>query len=279
MNKLKVGIDINEILRAKWLQYDRFYVQEFGEDNVDDDQPYVYDLFKNYKWEDVEEEVKELKEPDEMPDDINPTHFQVDKNGDAEADIFLFKKTEINKLTAKEVYNRFMYEDYVFEIHASAPIMYKGMDLHVNEFLLKYENIVDFTLLSVENRFSIPSTLFFLSRMTSRFKNICFVDKAEDMWKHVDVLITTDPEILDAGTPDGGFLTTPSGPLAIEKHVIKLQRPYNEKCQDGSLGLAGREILQLKDLTGYKEGEEENPKTKEGREKFQKIINYNSKDK
>jgi predicted O-linked N-acetylglucosamine transferase (SPINDLY family) len=33
--------------------------------------------------------------------------------------------------------NRFMYEDYLFEIHASASIMYRGMDLHVNNFLSK----------------------------------------------------------------------------------------------------------------------------------------------
>ena len=38
MSKVKVGIDINEILRARWLQFDRFYVQEYGEDQVPEDQ-------------------------------------------------------------------------------------------------------------------------------------------------------------------------------------------------------------------------------------------------
>ena len=202
MSKLKVGIDINEVLRARWLQFDRYYVQEFGEDSVPKDQAYVFDLFENYKWEDTVEEVKELKEPEDMPEDINPLEYQVDNNGEAEADIFLFKKTEEVKLTAKQVYNRFMYEDYLLEIHGSAPFMYRGMDLDVNNFLEKYGDTVDFVALSVENKFSIPPTLFFLSKMSSRFKNIAFVDKAEDMWNHTDVLITTNPEILDAGTPD-----------------------------------------------------------------------------
>ena len=270
MSKLNVGIDINEVLRARWLQFDRFYVQEYGEDSVLTNQPYVYDFFKEYKWEDVVEIEKELKEPEDMPENINPLEYQVNENGEADADIFLFKKPKENKLTAKQIYNRFMYEDFVFEIHGSAPAMYRGLEVHLNEFLLKYGDLVDFTLLSVENKFSIPSTLFFLSKITARFPSVRFVDKTEDMWNYVDVLITTDPEILDVGTPDGKF----------DKYIIKLQRPYNEKCQDGALGMAGREMLQLKDFIGYNKEDEDKkrPETDEGRERFQKIINYNPKD-
>jgi len=240
--KLKVGIDINEVFRAKWLQFDRFYAQEFGEEGVPE-QPYVYDFFKHYKFEDTVEIIKDLKEPEDMPENINPIYYQHDeKLGEAPADIFLFKKEEEVRLTARQVYNRFLYEDYCFEIHASAPIMYKGMDLHVNNFLLKYGENVEFTLFSVENRFSIPSTLFFLSRMTARFKNIKFVDKATEMWDDIDILITTDPEILTLGTPWG-------------KKLVKLKRPYNENIKAGSL-----EVLQINDLT-------ESPE-------FEKIIKY-----
>jgi len=236
--KVRVGIDINEVFRAKWLQFDRFYAQEFGEDH---EANYVYDFFK-YPWKDTVEVVKELKEPEDMPPDINPLEYQVNEKGEADADIFLFKKPEEIKLTAREVYNRFLYEDYVFEIHASAPIMYKGMDLHINNFYLKYGDGTHFTLFSVENRFSIPPTLFFLSKMTCRFRNISFLDKALDMWNDVDVLITTDPEILQIGAPWG-------------KKLIKLTRPYNENIKAGSL-----EVLQIADLI-------DNPE-------FEKIIKY-----
>ena len=245
MGKIKVGIDINEILRAKWLQFDRFYVQEFGEDGVPKEQPYQYDFFKTYQWNETHEIQKELKEPEEMPEDINPLDYALDDKGEAPADTFLFKKGEKKVLSPKEVYNRFMYEDYCFEIHASAPIMYKGMDLHVNNFYLKYGNTADFTLFSVENRFSIPPTLFFLSKMTSRFKNYQFVDKPLDMWNDIDVLITTDPEILMLGAPWG-------------KKLIKLKRPYNENIPMGSI-----EVLQLADLIDD--------------EKFEKIIKYKNK--
>ena len=246
MGKLRVGIDVNEILRARWLQFDRFYAQEFGEDDLPEKElPYVYDFFKEYSWKDIVEETKEMREPEDTPEDINPIDYQVDENGDAPADFMLFKKSEKVTIPAKEVYNRFLYQDFLFEIHGAAPKMYPNLDLDVNNFLLKYGETVNFTVLSVENRFSIPPTLFFLSKISSRFKNYIFLDKAIDMWKNVDVLITTDPEILKLGVPWG-------------KKLIKLTRPYNENIKAGTL-----EVLQVADLIENRN--------------FEKIIKYKNK--
>ncbi len=243
MNKPRVGIDINEIIRAKWLQFDKYYIQEFGEEGVPKDEHHAFDFFKDYQWKDTVETEKELKEPDDLPETINPVDYQVDeKTGESNADFLLFKKPEKKLLTAKEVYNRFMFEDFVFEIFGNAPLMYKGQDLHMKNFCLKYDKQVDFTLLSVENFFSIPSTLFFLSKVTSRFKNYRFVENANEMWKHVDVLITTDPEILEGDVPWG-------------KKLIKINRPYNEKIKAGALM-----VTHFIDLIDNK--------------KFEKIIKY-----
>jgi len=244
MAKLRVGIDINETLRGRWAQFDRFYAQEFGEENLDDPK-YVYDFWKEYHWEDTIEVDKELKEPDDMPDDINPIYYQTDEKGEAEADSFIFKKSVETKLTAREVYNRFVYQDFLFEIHGAAPKIYPQVDLDTNNFLQKYEETVDFTVMSVENRFSIPPTLFFLSKVSSRFNNYKFLEKAVDMWKHVDILITTDPEIIQLGAPWG-------------KKLIKLRRPYNEKLKSGTL-----DAMQIVDLIENKD--------------FQKIIKFKTK--
>ncbi|MFW6272376.1 MAG: hypothetical protein ACOC2U_01185 [bacterium] len=238
----RIGIDINEVLRAQWLQFDRFYAQEFGEEGIPEGDPYVWDFFKNYKFEDVVEKSKELREPEEMPDNINPLDYQLDENGETPADIFLFKKEKEEKLTAKQVYNRFMYEDYLFEIHGTATPMYRGMDLDVNNFLEKYQNNVDFIVMGVENKFSIPPTLFFLSKITSRFRKYEFFDKNVDMWNDIDVLITSDPELIALGAPWG-------------KKIIKVLRPYNKHIQTKFL-----EILQINDLNGN--------------EKFEKLIKY-----
>lgn len=244
--KIRVGIDINEVLRAKWLQFDRFYAQEFGEDGIPKPDPYCYDFFKTYRWVNTVEKVKELKEPEEMPEDINPTHYQIDeKTGEADADSFLFKKEKEIELTARDVFDRFMYEDYCFEIHASAPMMYRGMDLHLKNFYYQYHKHADFTVMSVENVFTIPPTLFFLSKITSRFDKYKFVEQSHQMWDDVDVLITSDPELLKMGTPWG-------------RHLIKVKRPYNENIKAGSL-----EILQINDLINNKE--------------FEKLIKYKNK--
>lgn len=244
MSKKRVGIDINEVLRARWLQADRFYADEFGEEGIPENE-YVYDVWDKYVWKDTVEVTKEMREPEDMPDDINPLHYQVDKEGNSDADSFIFKPEEKVKLTARQVYNRFMYEDFLFEIHGAAPKLYPQLDLDVNNFLLKYGDTVDFTVLSPENKFSIPPTLFFLSKIQARFNNYKFVDKPLDMWKHVDILITTNPEILKAGVPWG-------------KKLIKLKRPYNQDMTIGSM-----EVMQVADLI-------EN-------QQFQKIIKYKSK--
>jgi len=244
MGKIKVGIDINEILRAKWQQFDRFFAEEFDLDGSEE-QTYVYDFFKDYPWKDVVEEVREMREPEDTPDRINPIDYQINEKGNAPADFMLFKPAEKVKLTAKQVYNRFMYEDYLFEIHGAAPKMYTQVDLDTNNFLQKYENTVDFVVMSVENRFSIPPTLFFLSKVSSRFKNYKFVDNAVDMWKYVDILITTDPELLNVGAP-------------WFKKIVKVKRPYNENIKAGSL-----EIMKISELIENKD--------------FQKIIKYKNK--
>jgi hypothetical protein len=250
MSKIKIGIEIDEVLRAKWLQFDKYYVSEFGEEGAPTEQPYVFstDYFKTYKWNEIEEEIKELKEFGDMPENINPLDYQVDeKTGEAPADFVLFKAPEKKKLTSLDVYNRFMYEDYMVEIFALSPIMYRGMDLDVKNFYDKYSPYVEFTIFSVESSKSIPLTLSFLNKMFSRFRNYKFINNSYDIWKNVDVIITTNPELLKLGAPWG-------------KKIIKLSRPYNKDINIGSI-----EVLHIKDLICNF--------------KFEKIIKYKNKTK
>jgi hypothetical protein len=241
--KLRVGIDVNEILRAKWYQFDKYYIEEFGEEGAPKGQPYVYDYFNSYEFKDTIEVGKELKEPEDMPQNINPLDYQIDeKLGEPPADIFLFKASVKTELTGREVYNRFVNQDFLFEINGAAAMMYRNMDVDVNKFLEKYQNNVDFTVLSIENKFTIPPTMFFLSKISMRFRNYKFVDYSSEMWQHVDVLITSDPAILSRKIP-------------WRKKLIKITRPYNENIKAGSI-----EVKQVANLTDNKN--------------FEKIIKY-----
>ena len=240
MKKIKIGIDINEVLRNRWLVFDKYYCKEFGTEGAPLEDKYVFDFFKEYSWKEKKEIIKELKEPDEIPENISPLDYKIDKNtGEAPIDFILFKKSEEKILSPKDVYERFMYEDYAFEIFASAPIMYKNMDVDVNRFFMKYKKDVEFILMSEENERSIPFTLFFLSKMPCKYNNYRFVEESREMWKHCDILITTNPELLDN--------------VPWNKNVIKIDRPYNQSIKKSYMT-----VLHLKEL-------EDNPK-------FEKII-------
>lgn len=221
-NKPVISIDIDEIIRSKWIQFDRMYVQEFGEEGVPEEE-YVFDYFKYYKWSDGVEKLNILKE--EIPD-ISPKDYQLDENGESLADSFLFKKEE-RKYTAKEQFEKFMYEDYVFEIFGAAPQMYRGLDLHLNQFKKEFGKY-KINIVSKENEFTIPPTLFFLSKSMVRFKNYIFYDNYDDYWNDCDILITTNPYLIE-NKPEN-------------KIVIKMNRPYNKniKCD--------YEFIQLYDM-------------------------------
>ena len=241
-NKLKVAIDIDEILRSKWLQFDKYYVEEFGEDNVPQEEPYCFNYFKHYKWKNTVEKVKYLKEPEDTPETINPLDYQVDESGDSLADGVLFDKEEKVVLSAKEVYNRFMYEDYCFEIHGAAPVMYKNVDLILNNFYRKYNNEVEFYITSKENSLTIPHTLFFLSKIACKIKNYKFVETNDELWDNIDVLITTSPEAITL-KPEN-------------KTLIKLNRPYNKDIGDDiTFDLGVENPLHIADILDNKEFE------------------------
>jgi len=243
IKKIKLGIDINEIIRGLWQQFDRYYVEEFGEDGVAED-VYVYNFFEKYKWDDKEEEIQYLNE--DLPEDVSPLEYIIDnKTGKAPVDDFAFK-TEKQKLKAKEVYNRFMYEDYLFEIFGAAPLMYKKISADLEKFLQKFKDYIEIHIVSKENWFSIPPTLFFLSKVLPRFRHYHLVENNDEIWENVDILITTDPSILK---------NKPK-----KKKLIKADRPYNVNLNEYDI-----KIINVIDLM-------EN-------DDFKKLINYKEKNK
>lgn len=232
--KIRIGIDINEILRARWIQFDKYYMDEFGGEGLPDrDNPYVYDLFNEYEWKNTVEYFRELREPEDTPEFINPLDYVIDeKTGEAPADAALFKKEEKIALKPKEVYNRFMFEDYLLEIHGLAPMIYRGVDLDLNKFYETYKDKVEFIIYSVENRLSISPTLFFLSKMLPRIQKYLFIENEKEIWDSVDVVITTNPYFFKNKTPK-------------DKKVIKVKRPYNVSEEHKHYDIETTELINL----------------------------------
>lgn len=222
-----IGIELDEIIRNKALNFDRYYYAEFGEDGIPEGNPYVYDFFESYRWDDVENEVKYLK--DDLPEDMSITEYhRSDESGKVVADDFLFT-TKIEKYTKRESYNKFLYQDYPFEIFGNSPMMYKNLSIDLDKLFKKYEKY-EFVLISVENPLSIGHTLFFLSKNNIKFKNIKFLDDYNEVWKHVDIYLTSNPKLLQKNPP-------------FFKRIIPVHRPYNNELVKGK-----DKIIQIDDL-------------------------------
>jgi hypothetical protein len=215
MKKRKLAIDIDEVLRAKWLAFDRYYADEFGEEGIKE--PFdTYELMNHYEFKETEEVTQMVTDEflnHEGLAKLSPKEYVVDQEtGRAPVDDFAFN-TEKKILSAQEVFDKFLYEDFLFEIHGSAPKLYLNADVDLNVFMKRYSEYFDFVFFSKVRKEAIPATLFFLSKMRIEVKNILFVYDNQELWDQVNWVLTTDPTIM---------LDKPK-----DKIVVKMERLYN----------------------------------------------------
>lgn len=125
---------------------------------------------------------------------------------------------------SKKEFNKFLYEDYVFEVFGEATACEKTLDKKLNLWLLEQENNDELknkleVCLSNPKEFnaSIGYTFFFLSKMATRIREVFFPLDSLDIWNKCDVLITADPNLLN-NKPEG-------------KTAIKIENDYNKECE------------------------------------------------
>lgn len=127
---------------------------------------------------------------------------------------------EVFGFKSRSEYNKFLYEDYAFEIFAEAPVMERMLDKKLNLWMLNlkedeaFENIEFILANPYEFNASIGFTCFFLSQIATRVREFHFPSDSSDIWKICDVLITADPKLISE-KPEG-------------KRVIKINAPYNK---------------------------------------------------
>ena len=92
-----------------------------------------------------------------------------------------------------------MYDEVSLELYGHNDQMEENLMTKFNMFLMdiKDEEEHEIEIVSREIHRSIPSTLFFLSKLSCRAENIRFVQDHADYWEGVDLLITADPKALD----------------------------------------------------------------------------------
>lgn len=129
---------------------------------------------------------------------------------------------ELN-FTDKNEYNKFLYEDYPYEIFGEAPIAYKLLAPDFNMWLLGLTNldIEEPVGVMIANPFefnlSIGWTCFFLSKLASRVREYYFPTDSITIWDRCDMLITAEPRLIKE-KPDG-------------KICVKIEMPYNKDLE------------------------------------------------
>jgi radical SAM superfamily enzyme YgiQ (UPF0313 family) len=84
----------------------------------------------------------------------------------------------------------------------------------LNEIYKEYFGKVEFLLISKQIGKSKPATLFFVSKFGCEIEKIVFYNNKNKrkIWKEFDILLTTDPELLQ---------------INKNKTLIKFEKPYN----------------------------------------------------
>lgn len=180
---LKIAIDVNDVLRDFTRQFANMY--------------------------------KKIVDPsfDIAYEDINDFDF---------TNIFPFYDNNGNIDTM--LFNKFKYEDCSFEIYGRAEAMDRMLPSEFNLWTQntmrnfdddKLPEIVIFS--PFEMNLSIQSTLSFLARFGIRTRKIIFPSDSFKMWEECDVMITANPNLLEA-KPEN-------------KISFKINAPYNKEAK------------------------------------------------
>jgi hypothetical protein len=194
---MRIGIDVNGVLRDTVGKFDQLY-------------------------------TKHLIESDEDPS-INQT-YEIDMSGNPQpianvVDKFDYKKvSEVTSLKLDDHYTfksseelfTFMYEEYAMELFGHAPSTEMTTFNMLNDFYLLKRDQDEIIVVSSEIGKSKPSTLFFLAKFGCLAEKVIFFSEItkNNMWDQVDILLTANPSLL---------LEKPN-----DKFVVKYNTDYNK---------------------------------------------------
>ena len=137
----------------------------------------------------------------------------VGENDVTEEDITNFNLIEFFKFDDINKFNTFLYLEAPLEIFGHADQMSDGLMNRFNTFLMdiKDDGEHEIEIVSREIDKSIPSTYFFLSKTSCRIDKIRFVQDYASKWDGLDLLITANPQALEA---------KPSGKISVKVNTI-----------------------------------------------------------
>lgn len=121
-------------------------------------------------------------------------------------------------------YEKFVYEDFSFELFGKCPTCTKKLTEQLNEWTentikdLDTEEPVEVMFVSpMEYGASIGNTYFFLSKLGTKIREVYLPKDSRTIWDRCDVLITANPDLLN-DKPEG-------------KVSVKINKEYNKESK------------------------------------------------
>ena len=119
-------------------------------------------------------------------------------------------------------YEKFVYEDYPFELFGKCPTCTRNLTEQLNEWTEKTLKDIDtdepievMFVSPMEYGSSIGNTYFFLSKLGTKIREVYLPTNSLTIWGRCDVLVTANPSLL-AEKPDG-------------KVSVKVRKEYNKE--------------------------------------------------
>lgn len=118
-------------------------------------------------------------------------------------------------------YEKFVYEDYSFELYGKCPLCTKKLTEQLNSWteqtIKDIDSDVDVMFVSpMEYGSSIGNTYFFISKLGTKIREVYLPSDSKTIWDKCDVLITANPTLLKE-KPEN-------------KTTIKIRKEYNKDC-------------------------------------------------
>jgi hypothetical protein len=197
---MKIGIDVNGVLRDTILKFDLVYQKNLIEKKDEEflGQTFELDLSGNTSLIESEESNFEYKKISEV------TSLNLQNHYSFQSDEELFS---------------FLYEDFAMEIFGHSPSTEMTTFNVLNDIYFEFRDEFQLTIVSNEIGKSKPSTLFFLSKFGCLLEKVIFYSEStkNNMWNEVDILLTSNPELL---------LDKPEN-----KIVVKYNTNYNKQIE------------------------------------------------
>lgn len=194
---MRIGIEINGVLRDTIGKFTQLYEKHLIEDAEFNNPTYLMDLSGNT-------EVALIKDPFkyEILSDVTSLNL---------LDHYAFP--------SKDGLYSFMYEEYTMELFGHAPSTEMMTFNILNDIYHNLRDKYDLMIVSDEIGRSKPSSLFFLSKFGCLLEKVFFYSEItkNDMWNGVDILLTANPDLL---------LNKPSN-----KIVIKYETEFNKNVE------------------------------------------------